>query len=193
MPKESFKIVFVEGGWIPSAPIIEQVTFECSLPRAAVEQYAAMVVQKNSYLSAKVYPADTPAIVEISGKVSSEWFGNAGEAAGAKAKGCRCGRCKPAAKPVESKLFNGYTEVPRRPKVPIDDKFFTENSGWIEAVTWGNYAGGSICIHFRNGGRIVYNASYDDFEAFRLWSDNGGSAGRYYNANVKGIMEVIDL
>jgi hypothetical protein len=188
MPKESFKIVYNSGRFTTHT---ENVTFECALPRVAVEQYAAKMVQDGSHVSAKVYPADTPAIVEISGKVSQ--VGSAGEAAIAKAMGCRCGRCKPVEKPVESKLFNGYTEVPRRPKVPTAGKFFTENSGWIEAVTWESFAGGSICIHFRNGGRIVYKASYDDFEAFRLWTDNGGSAGRYYNANVKGIMEVIDL
>ncbi len=181
MSKESFKIVFTTS---TGNVVEENVIFECNFPHLAVEQYAARTVLDGGLLGAKVYPGSPLPLVEI---------GNSGKVASAKAKGCACGRCgtKPPAKPAESKLFNGYTEAVS--KGPTAGKFFTENSGWIEAVTWENFAGGSIGIHFRNGGKMIYAASYDDFEAFRLWTDNGGSAGRYYNANVKGIMEVIDL
>lgn len=101
--------------------------------------------------------------------------------------------------PVGSKLFDGYTvlkdagykccggkKCQSDPLVPTRGKFNTPGSTWIDHVSW-EKKNSSLCVHFLRGGFIVYKSDCLTFDNFLLWVGAGGSAGEYYNANIKGL------
>lgn len=158
----SYKLVF-DARFRP-----EVFTVDCSYPDDAVRAYAKFLSEKIG-VAVTVYP-EVPVMF--------------------------------VAKPPVLEKKNGASQDPARPilsctkiqdestlfvdNVPKHAKFLTPDSGWISHVTWEKF-NRSIGVHFKRGGYIIYKSTYQTFDAFKLWVENGGSAGEYMNKNIKGL------
>lgn len=161
MATSKFKIVFTShtGG-----NATETVEFTCQDPMTAVRGYVNEVVNgKSGWVAAKVYPVEEKPLHEV---------------------GHKCCGGKKCAKPKteKSKLFGGYS-------TPIADvhtpqSFATPESRWIDSVGFRHPF--YLTVNFLHRNPITYQLGYDVFEAWRSWVESGGSAGQFFNANVKG-------
>lgn len=64
------------------------------------------------------------------------------------------------------------------------DGFVVSDSTWIERVEW-DKSTSVIYVTFKNDSCVSYKSDYGTFKAFRQWVDMGGSAGRFYNQNLR--------
>jgi hypothetical protein len=83
--------------------------------------------------------------------------------------------------------------IPAPAADPAWDNLPTPESSWISKVTW---RGSDKTIGIHPNAKMardimVYVSDYDTFCAFRTWVDAGGSAGEFYNANIKGLPRLI--
>lgn len=79
--------------------------------------------------------------------------------------------------------------------VPKWDNLPTPGSSWIKKVTWRRDIDGdrgTIGVHpnGKDRGIMVYTSDFDTFLAFATWVRAGGSAGEFYNENIKGLPRV---
>jgi hypothetical protein len=162
MPTSKFKIVFTSKSGGEAG---ETVEFTCSDPLAGVKGYVDEMVNGNGgsrgWVAAKVYPADEKALHEVGHKC------------------CGGKKCKP--KVEESKLFGGYCM-----KGPMGkpESFATPESRWIDSVGFRHPF--YLTVNFLHRDPITYQLGFDVFEAWKSWVESGGSAGQFFNANVKG-------
>lgn len=158
MATSKFKIVFTSHA---GGTATEVVDFTCRDPMTAVRGYVNEVVNgKSGWVAAKVYPADEKALHEV----------------------CCGGKKCDKPKTEKSKLFGGYTTKVSTPGKP--EAFSTPESRWIDSV--GFRAPFYLTVNFLHRDPITYQLGYDVFEAFKSWVESGGSAGQFFNANVKG-------
>jgi hypothetical protein len=65
------------------------------------------------------------------------------------------------------------------------DSFESKDSNWIAQVDWfGN--DNQIDVYFKNSNTVTHNSDYATYKAFKDWVLMGGSAGRFYNQNLRG-------
>jgi len=173
-----YKIVFKNS---VSSTNTELFNVVCSDPFSAVSAYVRWRIDNcnGAYTSAQVFHADPLAILTVGTEATEA-----------------------TEESEASKLFNGYMSesqpvpatccqemlwpVVNSDLIPKTAKFKTPDSGWIIEVSW-QQANSSLCIHFKRGGYIVYESSFDVYEAFKEWVATGGSAGHMYNEHVKGL------
>lgn len=165
MATTKFKIKFTSKA---GGNATETVEFNCSEPLAAVKGYVNEMVNgdggSRGWVAAKVYPADEKALHEIGHKC------------------CGGKKCASTPKVVESKLFGGYCT--KTPPVGKSEAFATPESRWIDSVGFRHPF--YLTVNFLHRDPITYQLGFDVFEAWRGWVESGGSAGQFFNANVKG-------
>ena len=165
MPQITYKVVYTANVKEPYE-VIEHLDFTCECPETAAKAYVNAIVQECGYANAKVYPTNDKPLFEATGPVAEH----------------QCCKGKKCCKDEASKLFNGYKINPNV------DSFETTDSTWIKSVSWQS---GCMTVHFRNDNSVSYVADWMDFASFQSWVLAGGSAGRYFNQNVKGILTVV--
>jgi hypothetical protein len=126
---------------------------------AAVQAYANAILAQGTYTKAEVYPADVQPLMTV----TNDKY-NLVETP----TGCCGGKCK--CKQEQENETGVYS-------------FDTTESTWIDSVQWNN---GIMTIFFRDGRETSYEANNETFIFFRDYVEAGGSAGRYYNENIKG-------
>jgi len=178
MATTKFKIIFAAktGG-----SVVEVVEFNCTEPLTAVKGYVNEIVNgdggSRGWVAAKVYPATEAALVSVGNEPAPH----------------KCCGGKKCGKSEKSRLFNGYTAkevadhrgwTAAAAKASKPESFATPESGWIDSVGWRSPF--YLTVNFLHRDPITYMLGYDVYEAWEAWVDNGGSAGRFFNAHVKG-------
>lgn len=108
-------------------------------------------------VTAKVYPADDVPLMEI------------------------------GVPPPGGDNVDNYDDDDDDDKVPNTDSFACADSSWIEEVSWDRCIS-SLTIRFSRGGCILYKSDWITYNSFKTWvTIAGGSAGEYYNKNIKGL------
>jgi hypothetical protein len=88
---------------------------------------------------------------------------------------------KPSKKMEKSTLFHGYT-APATITVPEKDGFICDQSTWIDRVDWN---GSAMEVYFLNDSSRTFHLPYSEFLSYKSFVEAGGSAGSYYNTNLK--------
>jgi hypothetical protein len=84
--------------------------------------------------------------------------------------------------PDNTSIFT--TEIPSH-----FDSFEPKDSNWIAKVDWFTNDN-QIDVHFKNDNMVTHNCDYATYKAFKDWVLMGGSAGRFYNQNLRGKSKV---